>query len=99
VQAATDADLGRGAGVNFPISCTPSAQTRFNEALAGLHSFWYARRQGIRRHRADRARLRNCVLGVALSLWNQLWAPPLMDALQKGSDAIQTRTRPWGSFC
>jgi len=24
-----------------------------------------------------------------LSLWNQLWAPPRQDALQKGDDAIQ----------
>jgi Tetratricopeptide repeat len=90
LQAATEAGLGRGAGVNFPISCTPSAKTRFNEALAGLHSFWYARAV---KEFGDIAQTEpDCAMaywGVALSLWNQLWAPPRPDALQKGSDAIQ----------
>jgi hypothetical protein len=90
VQAATDADLGRGVGVDFPISCTPSAQTRFNEALAGLHSFWYARAV---KEFGDIAQTEpDCAIaywGLALSLWNQLWAPPRPEALQKGSEAIQ----------
>jgi hypothetical protein len=90
VQAATDADLGRGAGVDFLISCTPSAQTRFNEALAGLHSFWYARAV---KEFGDIAQTEpDCAIaywGLALSLWNQLWAPPRPEALQKGSEAIQ----------
>src|SRR3989449_10682759 len=30
--------LGR---VVFPVSCTPEAQTRFERAVALLHSFWY----------------------------------------------------------
>jgi hypothetical protein len=33
--AAETPPFGRGAGVNFPISCSPSAQARFNEALSG----------------------------------------------------------------
>src|SRR2546422_6069130 len=32
--------LGR---VVFPVSCTPEAQTRFERAVALLHSFWYER--------------------------------------------------------
>jgi tetratricopeptide (TPR) repeat protein len=90
LQAAPEAGLGRGAGVNFPTSCTPPAQARFNEALAGLHSFWYARAV---KEFGDIAQSEpDCPIaywGVALSLWNQLWAPPRQDALQKGSDAIQ----------
>ena len=42
--AGTDpATEGRDAGVNFPTSCSAPAQARFNDALAALHSFWYAR--------------------------------------------------------
>ena len=37
LQAAPEAASGRGAGVNFPISCSHAAQVRFNDALAGLH--------------------------------------------------------------
>jgi hypothetical protein len=90
LQAAPEAASGRGAGVNFPISCSPAAQVRFNDALAGLHSFWYARAV---KEFGDIAQSEpDCAIaywGVALSLWNQLWAPPRQDALQKGSDAIQ----------
>ena len=27
--------------VEFPISCSPAAQQRFNRAVSILHSFWY----------------------------------------------------------
>jgi tetratricopeptide (TPR) repeat protein len=81
---------GRGAGVNFPISCSAPSQARFNQALAALHSFWYARAV---KEFGDIAQSEpDCAIaywGVALSLWNQLWAPPRQDALQKGADAIQ----------
>jgi hypothetical protein len=88
--AAETPPFGRGAGVNFPISCSPSAQARFNEALSGLHSFWYAR--ALKEFSDIPQSEPGCAIaywGVALSLWNQLWAPPRQDALQKGSEAIQ----------
>src|SRR6476619_8269030 len=81
---------GRGAGVNFPISCSAPSQARFNEALAALHSFWYAR--AVKEFGDIAQGEPDCAIaywGVALSLWNQLWAPPRQDALQKGADAIQ----------
>jgi hypothetical protein len=83
-QAAPEAASGRGAGVNFPTSCTPSLQARFNGALAGLHSFWYAR--AVKECGEIAQREPDCAVaywGVALSLWNQLWAPPRQDAIQK----------------
>jgi hypothetical protein len=89
-QAAPEAASGRAAGVNFPTSCTPSLQARFNGALAGLHSFWYAR--AVKEFGEIAQTEPDCAIaywGVALSLWNQLWAPPRQDALQKGDDAIQ----------
>src|SRR3954469_3951690 len=89
-QAAPEAASGRAAGVNFPTSCTPSLQARFNGALAGLHSFWYAR--AVKAFGEIAHTEPDCAItygDVALSLWNQLWAPPRQDALQKGDDAIQ----------
>ena len=61
---------GRGAGVNFPISCSAPSQVRFNQALAALHSFWYARAV---KEFGDIAQSEpDCAIaywGVALSLW------------------------------
>jgi hypothetical protein len=86
--------------VNFPISCSPSAQAQFNEARSGLHSFWYAR--AVKEFRDITQSEPGCPIaywGVALSLWNQLWAPPRPDALQKGSEPIQkTAARDNGHF-
>ncbi len=90
IAAAEPAAAGRGSGVNFPTSCSAPAQARFNDALAALHSFWYARAA---KEFGDIAQAEpDCAIahwGLALSLWNQLWAPPRPDALQRGSDAIQ----------
>src|SRR3989442_5569992 len=36
--AGDPSQLGR---VDFPVSCTPAAQAKFNLAVAILHSFWY----------------------------------------------------------
>ena len=32
---------GELGSVNFPVSCTPAAQTTFSRSVAMLHSFWY----------------------------------------------------------
>src|SRR5256886_8314245 len=67
--------LGR---VVFPVSCTPEAQTRFERAVALLHSFWYERAADTFREAvvADTA----CAMGYwgqAMSLFHPLWAPPI----------------------
>jgi tetratricopeptide (TPR) repeat protein len=90
--AQTDAhDLmeGRGRGVSFPISCGEDIQPRFDAALAALHSFWYG--QALKEFTAISATKPDCAMaywGIAMSVWNQIWAPPRPDNLKTGSDAI-----------
>ena len=90
--AQTDAhDLmeGRGRGVGFPISCGEDIQPRFDAALAALHSFWYG--QALKEFTAISDAKPDCAMaywGIAMSVWNQLWAPPRPDSLKIGSNAI-----------
>jgi len=90
--AQTDAhDLmeGRGRGVSFPISCGEDIQPHFDAALAALHSFWYG--QALKEFTAISATKPDCAMaywGIAMSVWNQIWAPPRSDNLKTGSDAI-----------
>ena len=35
------APAAKSGEVDFPISCSPSAQQKFNQAVWVLHSFWY----------------------------------------------------------
>jgi hypothetical protein len=54
------------------------------------HSFWYA--DAVKEFGDIAQTEPDCAIaywGLALSLWNQLWAPPRPEALQKGSDATQ----------
>ena len=75
--------------VNFPISCQPATQQKFNRALALLHSFQYVE--------ADQAFTEitasdpDCAMawwGAAMSLYHPLWAPPTPAELQKGQEAV-----------
>jgi tetratricopeptide (TPR) repeat protein len=90
--AQTDAhDLmeGRGRGVSFPISCGEDIQPRFGAALAALHSFWYG--QALKEFTAISATKPDCAMaywGIAMSVWNQIWAPPRPNNLKTGGDAI-----------
>jgi hypothetical protein len=80
----------RGKGVNFPVSCSAGAQAAFNDALAALHSFWYA--QAVKEFRAIAEREPDCAMahwGVAMSQWTQLWAPPRQDALDSGLASLR----------
>ncbi len=76
--------------VNFPISCSPSAQKRFNRAAALLHSFWY--------EEAEKAFTEvtaidpGCAMGywgIAMSNYHPLWAPPTPAELKRGSAAVE----------
>src|SRR2546428_2446311 len=74
--------LGR---VVFPVSCPPEAQTRFERAVALLHSFWYERAADTFREAvvADTA----CAMGYwgqAMSLFHPLWTPPIRVDLPAG---------------
>jgi hypothetical protein len=95
----------RGKGVNFPVSCSATAQQAFNDALAALHSFWYA--QAAKEFRAIAEREPDCAMahwGYAMSLWTQLWAPPRQDALDAGlaslrrADAVASKSQREADF-
>jgi hypothetical protein len=80
---------GRGRDVSFPVSCGPDIQPRFDAALAALHSFWYG--QALKEFTAIAEDKPDCAMaywGIAMSVWNQIWAPPRPDNLKTGSDAI-----------
>src|SRR5437870_1094931 len=80
---------GRGRGVSFPVSCGADIQARFDAALAALHSFWYG--QALKEFTAIAEAKPDCAMaywGIAMSVWNQIWAPPTPANLKKGSDAI-----------
>src|SRR6266516_4684934 len=78
--------LGR---VVFPVSCTPEAQTRFEQAMALLHSFWWE--EGGRAFRAVAASDSTCALaywGLALNYWgNPFVGGPSGDDLRQGAVA------------
>jgi hypothetical protein len=80
---------GRGRDVSFPVSCGADMQPRFDAALAALHSFWYG--QSLKEFTAISEAKPDCAMaywGSAMSVWNQIWAPPRADNLKTGSDAI-----------
>src|SRR6266516_6426531 len=80
---------GRGRDVSFPVSCGADIQPRFDAALAALQSFWYG--QALKEFTAIAEAKPDCAMaywGIAMSVWNQIWAPPTPANLKKGSDAI-----------
>jgi tetratricopeptide (TPR) repeat protein len=80
---------GRGGDVNFPISCGEQIQPRFDAALAALHAFWYSEAQ--REFTAISQTDPDCAIaywGIAITQWNQIWAPPRPDNLKAGGEAI-----------
>src|SRR6266516_341860 len=80
---------GRGRDVSFPVSCGADIQPRFDAALAALHSFWYE--QALKEFTAITEVKPDCALaywGIAMSVWNQIWAPPTPANLKTGTDAI-----------
>ena len=88
---------GRGSDVHLQVSCGEEVQPRFDAALAALHSFWYG--QALKEFTAIADAHPDCAMaqwGIAMSVWNQIWAPPRPDNLQKGRGAIE-KARTAGS--
>jgi hypothetical protein len=80
---------GRGRDVSLPVSCGADIQPRFDAALAALHSFWYG--QALKEFTAITEAKPDCAMaywGIAMSVWNQIWAPPTPASLKTGSEAI-----------
>lgn len=76
--------------VNFPVSCSVSARTQFNRAVAWLHSFEY--------EEAEKAFTQvtltdqKCGMGhwgVAMSNYHPIWAPPTAEEVKKGQAAVE----------
>src|SRR6266478_428270 len=88
-QSEKDALMAGRGTVSFPVSCNANLQPRFDAALAALHSFWYG--QALKEFTAIAEAKPDCAMaywGIAMSVWNQIWAPPTPANLKKGSDAI-----------
>jgi hypothetical protein len=74
--------LGR---VTFPVSCSPLARHRFEQATAYLHSFWYEKAQSA--YGDVLAADSTCAMGYwgqAMSRFHPLWAPTPPAELAKG---------------
>src|SRR5437588_5655168 len=84
------APAAKSGEVDFPISCSPSAQQKFNQAVWVLHSFWYE--EAVKAFTAVNAIEPDCAMGywgVAMSHWYPLWYPPNPAALKAGSEAVE----------
>jgi tetratricopeptide (TPR) repeat protein len=77
--------------VSFPVSCAPAVQERFNRAVAILHSFWYDEAgQAFSEIAAADPTCAMAHWGIAMSLYQQLWEPPLAPGgLERGWAEIQ----------
>src|SRR4051794_13348822 len=70
--------------VEFPISCKPAVQARFNRGVALLHSFAYA--DSAKEFQSILAQDPQCAMahwGVAMSYYFQLWEPSLNAAREE----------------
>ena len=94
-QAQTDQSVEKAAPqigqVNFPISCSPKTQHRFEHALAMLHHMMYAQaEQGFRSLVVSEPDCAMAHWGVAMTLFHPLWpGEPTEAELQRGSEAIE----------
>ena len=75
--------------VNFPTSCSPDSQHRFNQAVWTLHSFWYE--ESLKQFTAIAEAEPSCAMaywGMAMSQWYPLWFPPRPAMLKSGAAAV-----------
>ncbi len=83
----SSAELGE---VDFPVSCTPEAQAKFNHSMALLHSFEYA--TAIESFNIVSELDSSCAMahwGVAMSRVEPLWGEPTAQMLADGWAAIE----------
>ena len=76
--------------VDFQISCGPTVQKTFKEAVWTLHSFWYP--EALKGFIAVTEAEPGCAVGywgIAMSHWYPLWYPPSPAALKAGAEAVE----------
>ena len=99
VPAASQEDNNHAHGekigkVRFSVSCSRQIQTKFNHAVAWLHSFEYEESERSFREIANSDP--QCAMahwGVAMSLYHQLWVPPTPGELEKGAIEVKEAKR------
>jgi hypothetical protein len=85
-HAAAGGQIGE---VDFPTSCSPEIQHRFNQAVWLLHSFWYE--ESLKAFTAITEAEPGCAMGywgIAMSQWYPLWFPPSPALLKSGATAV-----------
>ena len=95
IQPGARADAGPAVAkapgeVDFQISCAPTVQKTFKEAVWTLHSFWYP--EALKGFTAVTEAEPDCAMGywgIAMSHWYPLWFPPNPAALKAGAEAVE----------
>jgi tetratricopeptide (TPR) repeat protein len=86
-------DVGKLGKVNFPVSCDPSLQSQFNNAMAMLHSFWYEKANETFAQVAQKDPA--CAMaywGIAMTYYHPIWSPPGPADLKSGLAAVEKAT-------
>jgi len=82
-----ESSLGK---VDFAISCSPAAQSKFNRGLALLHHMMYAQAEKEFKKVAELDP--DCAMahwGIAMTLFHPLWAEPNEEELRRGWVAVE----------
>jgi tetratricopeptide (TPR) repeat protein len=81
-------DLRSAGTIDFPVSCTPAAQSEFVRGVALLHSFFYEEARRIFTGVAEKDP--TCAMaqwGIAMTWWHPIWTPPTPDEMRAGKAA------------
>ncbi|HEV2299363.1 MAG TPA: hypothetical protein VGR72_12700 [Candidatus Acidoferrales bacterium] len=91
-QSSAGGNLG---AVSFPISCSPDVQSKFDTAVALLHSFQYQQaEQAFQEIAKDDPTCAIAHWGEAMSLYHQLWDWPSAETLAEGRADMLKAFRP-----
>jgi len=83
-------DPGRLGKVHFPVSCDPSVQPQFDNAVAMLHSFWFEKASETFAAVADKdPRCAMAYWGIAMTHYHPIWEAPGPADLKAGMAAVE----------
>jgi tetratricopeptide (TPR) repeat protein len=82
-------DPGKLGKVNFSVSCDPTVQPQFSQAVAMLHSFWYEKARDTFADVAEKDPTCGMAYwGVAMTHYHQIWEAPGPADLNAGLAAV-----------